>query len=177
MKITIYNILILILGVIWLAGCGSSRKDVNINDNDRLITIQDDDLLNNLDEFVRELGLSEQKIIAGDSVESVIQSDSSDLTEEEVIIKKTLEWQQIGGYRVQVAITDDFKMAEDFKKMVLKKLVVNQVVYIVSEGSDYKIRVGDFLTWNEANQCRLFLVGQGFEGSMVVVSEVWRDGR
>lgn len=78
--------------------------------------------------------------------------------------------ESIQGYRIQLAATTDENRARDLKKEAMLKLKAK--IYLVFETPNYKVRVGDCRTFDEAKQLKQEVVESGFPEAWIVKTNV-----
>ena len=78
---------------------------------------------------------------------------------------------KMDGFRVQVFATR-FSHSADSMKAVLEERV-NDDVFIVFDAPVYKIRVGNFVTRNKAENMKISLVKHGYDTAWIVRSKVF----
>jgi len=76
----------------------------------------------------------------------------------------------IQGYRVQLAATTDENRARDLKKEAMLKLKAK--IYLIFESPNYKVRVGDCRTFDEARLLKQDVITSGFPDAWIVKSNV-----
>jgi hypothetical protein len=76
----------------------------------------------------------------------------------------------VQGYRVQLAATTDENRARDLKKEAMLKLKAK--IYLIFESPNYKVRVGDCRTFDEAKLLKQEVTGSGFPEAWIVKSNV-----
>jgi hypothetical protein len=77
----------------------------------------------------------------------------------------------VQGYRVQLAATTDENRARDLKKEAMLKL--KEKIYLIFESPNYKVRVGDCRTFDEAKLLKQEIVNSGFPEAWIVKSNVY----
>ena len=77
---------------------------------------------------------------------------------------------EMDGFRVQVFATRFSRSADSIKSVLDEK--VNEDVSIVFDAPVYKIRVGNFVTRNEAENMKINLVKFGYDTAWIVRSKV-----
>jgi hypothetical protein len=77
----------------------------------------------------------------------------------------------IQGYRVQLAATTDENRARDLKKEAMLKL--KEKIYLIFESPNYKVRVGDCKSFDEAKLLKQEIVNSGFPEAWIVKSTVY----
>ena len=80
------------------------------------------------------------------------------------------------GYRVQICFTESMEDAQRCRDRIKEDLSHTDIrVYTVFEAPYYKIRVGDFLQWDDAYQLQTWLRNElGYNDAWVVPSQVAR---
>ena len=76
----------------------------------------------------------------------------------------------IEGYRVQILATKQLAKAEKLQKDLSS--ILNQKIYIVFEAPNYKVRVGDFIDRNKAENFRKNIVKKGYESSWIIRTRI-----
>jgi hypothetical protein len=99
--------------------------------------------------------------IASSSAASKTPSSSSALDGEEE--------NQVPGFRIQILSTSSETAARDEKSKAMLRF--NQKVYLVFD-AQYKVRVGDFLTYEEAKPLRELAVQKGYADAFIVRTQV-----
>jgi cell division septation protein DedD len=74
------------------------------------------------------------------------------------------------GYRVQIGIDDNKERMENLVQYARSR--VDYPVYLEFEPPFYRVRVGDFRTREEAEQCVRRLKSDGFENALWVMSAI-----
>ncbi len=78
--------------------------------------------------------------------------------------------ESVQGYRVQLAATTDENRARDLKKEAMLKL--KEKIYLVFESPNYKVRVGDCRTFDEARLLKQEVIASGFPDAWIVKTNV-----
>ena len=76
----------------------------------------------------------------------------------------------IEGYRVQILATKQLAKAEKLQKDLSS--ILNQKIYIVFEAPNYKVRVGDFIDRNKAENFRKNIVKKGYQSSWIIRTRI-----
>ena len=76
----------------------------------------------------------------------------------------------IEGYRVQILATKQLAKAEKLQKDLSS--ILNQKIYIVFEAPNYKVRVGNFIDRNKAENFRKNIVKKGYESSWIIRTRI-----
>jgi hypothetical protein len=89
-----------------------------------------------------------------------------------ILVPKTekTEVESVQGYRIQLIATTDENRARETKKIAMLKL--KEKVYLVFGAPNYKIQIGDCLTYDEAKAVRDEAVNNGFPDAWIVPSKV-----
>jgi cell division septation protein DedD len=91
-----------------------------------------------------------------------------------VVVPKTEKSQSSGemvqGFRIQLMATTSETQAREIKKNAMVKL--QGKIYLVFEGAQYKIRMGDFLTRDDANGVLETVKAGGYPDAWIVRSMV-----
>jgi hypothetical protein len=92
-----------------------------------------------------------------------------------IVVPKTerTEGQMVQGYRIQLIATTDENRAREIKKNAMLKL--KEKVYLVFEAPNYKIRVGDCTTRDEAKAIQQDALANGFSDAWIVQSKVYKQ--
>jgi hypothetical protein len=77
----------------------------------------------------------------------------------------------VQGYRVQLAATTDENRARDLKKEAMLKL--KEKIYLIFESPNYKVRVGDCKSFDEAKLLKQEVQNSGFPEAWIVKSTVY----
>ena len=94
--------------------------------------------------------------------------NSQNLFNDKVLIDSTQI--VIEGYRVQVLATKQLAKAEKLQKDLSS--ILNQKIYIVFEAPNYKVRVGNFIDRNKAENFRKNIVKKGYESSWIIRTRI-----
>ncbi len=78
---------------------------------------------------------------------------------------------ELDGFRVQVFATRFSRSADSIKTVLEEKW--NEDVYIAFDAPVYKVRIGNFVTRNEAEKMKISIVKQGFDTAWIVRSKVF----
>jgi len=93
-----------------------------------------------------------------------------------VVVPKTDKSQNQGemvkGYRIQLMATTNLNQATEVKKNAMVKL--QGKIYLAFESPQYKIRVGDFLTRDEAKSALADVVKNGYPDAWIVPCQVYK---
>jgi hypothetical protein len=93
-----------------------------------------------------------------------------------VVVPKTEkslnQGEMVQGFRIQLMATTNLDQATEFKKNAMVKLP--EKVYLAFEGSQYKIRVGDFLKYEDAKAAKETVVANGYPDAWIVQSQVFK---
>ncbi len=93
-----------------------------------------------------------------------------------VVVPKTDKAQNQGemvkGYRIQLMSTSNMDQATEIKKNAMVKL--QGKIYLAFESAQYKIRVGDFLTRDEAKTALAEVVKNGYLDAWIVPCQVYK---
>ena len=76
----------------------------------------------------------------------------------------------IEGYRVQILATIQLAKAEQLQKDLSS--ILNQKIYIVFEAPNYKVRVGNFIDRNKAENFRKNIVKKGYSSSWIIRTRI-----
>ena len=76
----------------------------------------------------------------------------------------------IEGFRVQILATKELAKAEKLQKNLLN--ILNQNIYIVFDAPNYKVRVGDFIDRNKAEDFRQNILNKGYSSSWIIRTRV-----
>ena len=79
-------------------------------------------------------------------------------------------FKEMDGFRVQVFATRFSRSADSVKAVLEEK--GNEDVYIAFDAPVYKVRVGNFISRNEAEKMRISLVELGYDTAWIVRSKV-----
>jgi len=82
--------------------------------------------------------------------------------------------ESIPGFRVQVLFTPEIDQANQTRDE-LSNLLPEEWCYIVYDAPYYKVRVGDFREWTEANQMVKKLISLGYKDAWVVPDKVIKN--
>jgi len=74
------------------------------------------------------------------------------------------------GYRVQIIQTTDPDEAREFQKDAILRF--EQDVYLVFNAPYYKVRVGDFVNWEDAEKTHQLAQNKGFRDAWVIRTKV-----
>jgi hypothetical protein len=75
------------------------------------------------------------------------------------------------GYRIQVVQTEDTAMAKDIQRDAILAFSEYEVYYDFKPPF-YKVRVGDFVNWNDAEKLQQLAVRKGFKDAWIVPTKV-----
>ncbi|MDM7925800.1 MAG: SPOR domain-containing protein [bacterium] len=103
------------------------------------------------------------------------QTGNSGTNSQPVVVPKTTRRadsaeETVQGYRVQLAATTDEIRARDLKKEAMLKL--KEKIYLVFESPNYKVRVGDCRTFDEARLLKQEVIASGFTDAWIVKTNV-----
>jgi hypothetical protein len=89
-----------------------------------------------------------------------------------ILVPKTgkTEVESVQGYRIQLIATTDENRARETKKLAMLKL--KEKVYLVFGAPNYKIQIGDCLTYDDAKTVRDDAANNGFPDAWIVPSKV-----
>jgi hypothetical protein len=91
-----------------------------------------------------------------------------------IIVPKTEkslnQGEMVQGFRIQLMATTDENQAREIKKNAMVKL--QGKTYLAFEGAQYKIRLGDFLTRDEAKSALEDIVKNGYPDAWIVRCQV-----
>jgi len=76
----------------------------------------------------------------------------------------------IEGFRVQILATKQLAKAEKLQKDLSS--ILNQKIYIVFEAPNYKVRVGNFIDRNKAENFRKNIVKEGYQSSWIIRTRI-----
>ena len=76
----------------------------------------------------------------------------------------------IEGYRVQILATKQLAKAEKLQKDLSS--ILNQKIYIVFEAPNYKVRVGNFIDRNKAENFRKNILKEGYQSSWIIRTRI-----
>lgn len=150
----------LLTSLFFLAACASSRKaarpettPTTVRDFDKM---QEDLDPLSLDDYGIEFNEDEQA-----------QTGSSDiLSAGNPALRDTVG----NGFRVQLIQTTDPEEAKDVQRDAILRF--NEEVYRVFDPPYYKVRVGDFVNWRDAEKVQNLAIRKGFREAWIVRSKV-----
>ena len=76
----------------------------------------------------------------------------------------------IEGFRVQILATKQLSKAEKLQKDLSS--ILNQKIYIVFEAPNYKVRVGNFIDRNKAENFRQNIIEKGYSSSWIIRTRI-----
>ena len=76
----------------------------------------------------------------------------------------------IEGFRVQIFATEELAKAEQLQKDLSN--ILNQNIYIVFEAPNYKVRVGNFIDRNKAEDFRENVLNKGYTSSWIIRTRI-----
>ena len=76
----------------------------------------------------------------------------------------------IEGFRVQILSTIELHKAEQLQKNLSN--ILNQKIYIVFEAPNYKVRVGNFIDRNKAEDFRENVLNKGYTSSWIIRTRI-----
>lgn len=79
--------------------------------------------------------------------------------------------QLVSGFRVQVLATRYYKKADSLRVVLVKNYGTE--VYIDFEAPNYKVRVGNFVTRNQAEKLQSELKSRGYENAWIIQTRVY----
>ncbi len=155
------NLLIVsVFFILMLHSCAAPQKSTRARGEGE--AVKNFELMN--EEF-DPLSLKEEDI----QVEDVAVSSSA--TEEvpenvELAVKDTL----VTGYRIQIVQTTDAEEAKNAQKDAILRF--NEDVYRVFDPPFYKVRVGNYLNWYDAEKIQKLAIQKGYRDAWVVRTKV-----
>ena len=159
MKTTVIIIAIVLFGFL-LSSCGGTKKTVNKPGPD-VDEIENFDVMK--EEF-NPLALNDDDIELDEAEEEKSEIDflnPSTLTTHD----------SIGiGYRIQIIQTVDPEEAKDVMKDAILRF--EDEVYRVFDPPYYKIRIGDFVSWSDAEKIHEFAIKKGFRDAWVIRTKI-----
>ncbi len=84
--------------------------------------------------------------------------------------RDTVAEQEVEGYRVQLFMSEDPQQAREVRDDAL--LQFDQEVYLIYDAPRWKVRVGDFLSFSEAEQVQQKAQSMGYRDAWVVRTKV-----
>ncbi len=101
-----------------------------------------------------------------------VESKSDKIQEEAGISDSTQrKGESVAGYRVQICALSDEQRAWEIHRLAVLKFV-NEEVYLIYDSPYYKVRVGNCLTRQEADQLQQLAVEKGFDDAWVVRAKI-----
>jgi hypothetical protein len=166
LKRIIYTIIYILLLELFF-GCASTQKNIPTDSSPTGVP--------QMDESFDPLTLNDDDInfqkVSDDSNNKL--ETSVTLPSEEV---RELENKLIDGFRIQVLSTKDLEKATTAKQMVLEHLQsLNLEAYMDFDSPYYKIRIGDFLNREEAEDFLGLVKVGGYPTAWIVPSKVWTN--
>jgi hypothetical protein len=130
-------------------GEGRAGLEAMMNEDFDPLTLQDDDI---------ELEGPRQRIEAG-WLDALMAAK-----------KDTIAEQEVEGYRVQLFMSEDPQQAREVRDEALLKF--DHEVYLIYDAPRWKVRVGDFLSFTEAEKVQQQAQAMGFRDAWVVRTKV-----
>ena len=75
------------------------------------------------------------------------------------------------GYRIQLAQTEDNERAKDIQRDALLGFNEHEV-YSVFDPPFYKVRVGDFVNWHDAEKLQQLAIRKGYKDAWIIPSKI-----
>jgi len=173
--------LIFTLTLFFLVTCSSQQKQINRSPSHSTVTtfnpLKYDSADSNLIfkrkkvNFVREQGVDKE------DEEWIIVHVDREAWEQEKKWSRSLEEdeQYKLGYRIQIYTTTNLDSALAMEDSIKKRF--NLASYLEHDAPYYKIRLGDFITYDEADTCLQKIKGYGYQEAWIVRSEICRPCR
>ncbi|MFQ5824845.1 MAG: SPOR domain-containing protein [bacterium] len=100
------------------------------------------------------------------------ESDVSSISFEDKLVRemKASEDSMVTGYRVQLIQTTDPEEAKNVQRDAILRF--NEGVYRVFDPPFYKVRVGDFINWYDAEKFQELAIKKGFREAWVIRTKV-----
>ena len=144
-----------------LWGCGSSSKVVAPEKPET--GIRNFDLMN---EDFDPVALNDDDIVL--EQKSTSQSASPELTSGSA---SAAEDSVGNGYRIQLVQTEDNEEAKNIQRDALLSFS-DQEVYSVFDPPFYKVRIGDFVNWHDAEKLQQVAIQKGYKDAWIIPSKV-----
>ncbi len=152
--------------ILLMLGCSSTRNlkadKQSSNDEEKNSGI--------VNEFFDPLILDEEDLNVKKT--TAIESKSDQVKEEATSANDDFQKQESSqGFRVQIcALSDEIRAKEIQREAILK--FINEEVYLIYDSPYYKVRVGNCLTRQEADQLQQLAVEKGFDDAWVVRTKI-----
>jgi hypothetical protein len=75
------------------------------------------------------------------------------------------------GYRIQLAQTEDNEEAKEIQRDALLGFSEHEV-YSVFDPPFYKVRIGDFINWHEAEKLQQLAIRKGYKDAWIIPSKI-----
>ncbi|MBN2426318.1 MAG: SPOR domain-containing protein [Calditrichaceae bacterium] len=150
----------------FIAGCASSKKSAEPD-----VSVQPKS--SKYDESFDPLTLNDNDVVIQKKESSGASLDEEKTEIEVDEIKKSSVIRELDGYRVQILATKDIESATMVQQTAASQFkTMDHKVYIVFESPQYKVRIGDVVTRNEAEDIRDLAKDYGYKGAFIVRSKV-----
>lgn len=150
-----------------LLSCSSSRKTTREETPEKKSP--------QYDESFDPLRLNDDEIVFKEEPKPTTRKDGTEGTE---IFKEPAEKEDklIDGFRIQLFATKDIESATIAKKEAQFVFADDSVnIYVEFDSPYYKLRVGDFLDRDKAEQFREITKEKGYSSSWIVKTKVWSN--
>ena len=148
------------LFAVFLVGCaGSKRVSMPASDTGR---VKDFDLMKEDFDPVAlkddDIEIKQPEVTTGD--EKDVYNYSSSVAHDTVGI----------GYRIQIVQTTDPEEAKEVMRDAILKF--DHEVYRIFDAPHYKVRIGNFVNWNDAEKVQEIAIKKGFRESWVIRTKI-----
>ncbi len=145
-------------------GCAGGQKTAKTTEETKPVqTVQD---FANMNEDFDPLSLKDDDL-------QFEEPEAAEAGEEDVDLLTAAEIQAdslVPGYRVQIFQTPDYGEAKEAQKDAILRF--EQGVYWVFDPPFYKVRVGDFVNWFDAEQVQQLAIKKGYRDAWIVRTKV-----
>ncbi len=123
-----------------------------------------------VNEFFDPLILDEDELKVKKTIAS--ESKSDQIKEETTPANAELQYPEASqGFRVQICALSDEERAKEIQREAILKFI-NEEVYLIYDSPYYKVRVGDCLTRQEADELQQLAIEKGFDDAWVVRTKI-----
>jgi hypothetical protein len=122
------------------------------------------------DESFDPLSLNDDDIVINSEKSTIATQDKPENTETILVAKKKRE---VNGFRVQILATSNIETASLTEQEATDRFdKLEQNTYLLFEAPLYKVRIGDCLKRNEAEDLRELALSFGYTGAFIVKTKV-----
>jgi hypothetical protein len=166
----VYKLFLVSITVILTVGCASSKKEK--------IPSSDSNGKSTLDESFDPLSLNDDDIKFEEPETRVTDESPRYLPEVQPAQDSTVSLpnELVEGFRIQILSTKDLENATRAKSIAMEQFSDIQVkFYLEFDSPYYKVRLGDFIKRNDAEETREVVRSRGYPKAWIVKTKIWSN--